>query len=234
MRDSFAKQGSIIGAFLALVKAGLWESEAQLASFGEIDYEMIFRLAEEQSVVGLVTAGVEHIKDVIIPQRVALKFAGETLRVERQNQEMNAFIRELLEKFREHYIYSLLVKGQGVAQCYNRPLWRSCGDVDLLLTEEGFVKARELLKPLAKGGFHPDNDVARNIEATLSAWSVELHANQFCGLSKRIDDVIREVQNCIFYEGRVRTWVNGDTPVFLPNPDSDVVIVFYTLSKTFL
>lgn len=45
-------------------------------------------------------------------------------------------------------------------------------------------------------GICPDNDTARNIEAMISAWSVELHANQFCGLSKRMDDVIREVQDC--------------------------------------
>lgn len=227
------KQGSIFGAFLALVKSGLWETEARLASFGEIDYEEVYRLAEEQSAVGLVAAGLEHVTDVTIPQNIALKFAGAALGIERKNEGMNAFICELLEKLRERSIYSVLVKGQGIAQCYHRPLWRACGDVDLLLTEEGFVKARELLRPLAEDGFHPNNNVARNIEATISAWSVELHANQFCGLSKRMDDVIREVQDCIFCDGKVRTWMNGLTPVFLPDSNCDVIIVFTHYLKHF-
>ena len=48
-------------AFLALVRAGLWEEEVQLSSFGDIDYKEVYRLAEEQAVVGLVVAGFEHV-----------------------------------------------------------------------------------------------------------------------------------------------------------------------------
>ena len=44
-----------IEAFLELVRAGLWESEAQLSQFGKVDYAEVMRLAEEQSVVGLIT-----------------------------------------------------------------------------------------------------------------------------------------------------------------------------------
>ena len=50
-------------AFLALVKAGLWEKEARLSQFGKVDYEKVMLLAEEQSVAGLVTAGLEHVTD---------------------------------------------------------------------------------------------------------------------------------------------------------------------------
>ena len=44
-------------AFFELVRAGLWEKEARLLQFDNIDYASILQLAEEQSVVGLVTAG---------------------------------------------------------------------------------------------------------------------------------------------------------------------------------
>lgn len=44
-------------AFLALVRSGLWEAEAQILPFGKVDYKEVARFAEEQSVVGLVTAG---------------------------------------------------------------------------------------------------------------------------------------------------------------------------------
>ena len=49
------------------MRAGLWEKEARLSQFGEVDYEEIMGLAEEQSVDGLVTAGLEHVTDVKVP-----------------------------------------------------------------------------------------------------------------------------------------------------------------------
>jgi hypothetical protein len=59
-------------AFLELVRAGLWEKEAYLEQYGKIDFEEIYRLAGEQSVVGLITAGFEHIQDVKAPQEMRM------------------------------------------------------------------------------------------------------------------------------------------------------------------
>ena len=50
---------SIIQAFFALIRAGLWGTEVQLSDYGDIDYSSVMSLAEEQSVVGLVTAGLD-------------------------------------------------------------------------------------------------------------------------------------------------------------------------------
>lgn len=48
-------------AFLALLSAGLCEKDVTLSQYGVIDYNKIYQLAEEQSVVGLVASGLEHI-----------------------------------------------------------------------------------------------------------------------------------------------------------------------------
>ena len=136
-------------AFFALLRAGLWEKDVKLAEYGEIDYEDVLRLSEEQSVVGLVTAGQEHVSDMKVPQEWVLQFVGETLQIEQQNKDMNLFIAELIEKLRDAGIYTLLVKGQGVAQFYERPLWRASGDVDFFLKEDNYKKAKTFLLPLA-------------------------------------------------------------------------------------
>ena len=143
MRDN------IIEVFFALVRAGLWETDVKLAAYGEIDYETILRLAREQSIVGLVAAGLEHVVDVKVPQMWALQFAGETIQIEQRNKEMNNFIAEIVDKMRNVGIYTLLVKGQGIAQCYDKPLWRSCGDVDLFLSDDNYEKAKAFLMPMA-------------------------------------------------------------------------------------
>ena len=91
-------------------------------------------MAEEQSVLGLVTAGLEHVSDVTVSKDAILQFVGGTLQIEQRNKSMNEFVAQLIEKLRKVDVYALLVKGQGIAQCYARPLWRASGDVDLFLS----------------------------------------------------------------------------------------------------
>ena len=133
-------------AFLALVRAGLWETDIQLSQFESIDYSQVLTLAEEQSVVGLVAAGLEHVVDLKPSKEVLLQFIGQTLQLEQRNTAMNSFIEELVSGMRNADIYALLVKGQGVAQCYERPLWRSSGDIDFLLSQDNYNKAVNLFK----------------------------------------------------------------------------------------
>ena len=49
-------------AFLTLVKAGLWEKEVRLLSSDGVDFSCVYKLAQEQSVVGLVAAGLERVQ----------------------------------------------------------------------------------------------------------------------------------------------------------------------------
>ena len=219
-------------AFFALVRAGLWEKEVRLLPYGDIDYAEVMRLSQEQAVVGLVAAGLEHVTDVKVPQVWALQFAGQTIQLEQRNKAINQFIADLVAKMREADIYSLLVKGQGIAQCYERPQWRTSGDVDLLLSVENFEKAKSLLLPLSSGN-KPECNYSKELGYYIDSWSVELHGTQRTGLSSRVDTEIDAVQRDLFYGGKVRSWNNGGTTVFLPAADEDVFIVFTHFVKHF-
>lgn len=221
-----------IDAFLALVRAGLWEKEVRLEQYGKIDFEEIYRLAGEQSVVGLVTAGFEHIQDVKAPQEIVLQCIGESLQLEQTNKAMNQFIEKLVGDMREADIYTLLVKGQGVAQCYEKPFWRSSGDVDLLLSDSNYGKAKDFLLPLSSG-HKPDERYSKHLGMNIDQWYVEIHGTLRTGLSGRIDKVVDNVQKDVFYGGNVRSWMNGKTTVFLPSPDNDVFFVFTHFVKHF-
>lgn len=219
-------------AFFALVRAGLWEKEVRLSPYGEVDYAEVMRLAQEQAVVGLVAAGLEHVTDVKVPQVWALQFAGQAIQLEQRNKAMNQFIADLVAKMREADIYTLLVKGQGIAQCYERPQWRTSGDVDLLLSEDNFEKAKSLLLPLSSGN-KPKCNYSKELGYYIDSWSVELHGTQRTGLSSRVDAEIDAVQRDLFYGGKVRSWNNGGTTVFLPAADEDVFIIFTHFIKHF-
>ena len=58
------KKEKIYNVFFSLIQAGLWEKEVRLSTYGEIDFEVLLQLAEEQSVVGFVAAGIEHVTDM--------------------------------------------------------------------------------------------------------------------------------------------------------------------------
>lgn len=213
-------------AFFELVRAGLWEKEARLSQFNNIDYSAILNMAEEQTVVGLVTAGLERVVDVKVPQEWVLQFVGETLQIEQQNKDMNVYLAKLIEQLHQKDVYAILVKGQGIAQCYEKPLWRASGDIDLLLSDANYEKAKKVLLPLAID-VEDEYKSFKHLGMTMKGgYLVELHGTMYSRLSRRIDKVIDEAQKDVFYGGNVRSWNNGGTTVFLPSPDNDVIFVF--------
>lgn len=215
-----------------MVRAGLWEKEARLLSFGEVDYEEVMCLAEEQSVVGLVTAGLEHVVDEKASQEYLLQFIGQSLQLEQDNVAMNNFIEELIENMRHYGIYAILVKGQGIAQCYERPLWRMCGDVDLLLSHDNYEKAKEILVPIAST-VETEWGYQKHLSITIDRWVVELHGTLRTQLLSKVDRLIDDTQKDVFYGGQVRSWMNRNTQVFLPSADNDVIFIFTHFLKHF-
>ena len=133
--------------FFALLRAGLWERGVRLSKYetpgastaassaqslvaGVLDTEAVYKIADEQAVVGIVAAGFEHVEDRKMQKAEVLSFLKKAVSIEGRNMTMNDFVASLLGKMQAEGISALLVKGQGIAQCYERPLWRSAGDVD--------------------------------------------------------------------------------------------------------
>lgn len=211
--------------FFELLKAGLWERSALLLPFETIHFEAVFNLALEQSVTGLIAAGLENVVDMRPAQKDVMPFIGRALHIEQKNQAMNRFIRELTEDLNKAGIKTLLVKGQGTAQCYERPLLRSSGDVDFLLDAANYEKAKALLSPLAVS-VEPEGEASLHYGMTIDSWKVELHGSLRCGLDSRMDMVIDTIQHDTFENGNVRVWKNDGIDILLPGVDNDIVFIF--------
>lgn len=221
--------------FFELVRAGLFPGRtARILSHGvPVDWSAVYRLAEEQSVIGLVAAGIETLPtSERPPQEVVLQFVGQTLQLELRNRAMNAFSARLIKQLREEEVYAVLVKGQGIAQCYEKPLWRACGDVDLLLSESNYEKAKKALIPMASS-VEEEDEGRKHLGLVIDSWVVELHGTLHTYQFPRLNKVIDELQGDVFNKGSVRTWQNGNTQVFLPAPDNDVVFVFFHIVQHF-
>ncbi len=219
-------------AFFELLRAGLWTNPVQefnVQEFKEVDWDKVYQLAEEQSVIGLVLAGIDwfkvHDSRFTVPQEDFLQMIGEVHMLEQQNKEMNLFIGVLVDKMRKADIYTLLVKGQGIAQCYEKPLWRLCGDVDFFLSDDDLKKAKDYLIPLA-ATVDAENKYERHQGMTIDSWVVELHGSLRCGLSRKIDKGLDQIKNETFFGGNVRSWMNGKTQLFLLGVNNDAIYVF--------
>lgn len=215
-------------AFLALVRAGLWEKANENENqnlLGGLDWGEVQKLAEEQSVVGLVTAGIEKLPVSILPLTEKLKYLGLCQLIEQRNEAMNRFIAELVKRMQEAGIKVVLVKGQGVAQCYERPLWRAAGDIDFMLDVENYQKAKAMLSPMAT---HVETEDKPRLHQGMKfePWTVELHGTMHTGVSKRINRVIDEVQREVCTQGSVRSWNNGGVEVMLPSAGKDALLIF--------
>lgn len=211
--------------FLALLRAGLWEKEVQLLPFGKIDYGCILQLAEEQSVVGLVAAGIEHVSDTKPVKKDVLQFIGRTVQLEQRNSAMNYFIGVMTDKMREKGITTVLMKGQGVAQSYERPLWRANGDVDFLTDASNYQKAKDFLTPLAVS-VDKEEPYNKHLGMTIDPWVVELHGTLRSLLWKKAEQTVDAVQQDVFEKGKVRTWQNGGTVILLPGVNEDAFYIF--------
>ena len=231
-------------AFFELVRAGLWENEVRLSNYKNIDFAEVYRLAEEQSVIGMVAAGIDHVVDVKVPQVWALQFAGQTIQLEQRNKEMNAYIAGLIDKLRKENVYALLVKGQGVAQCYEKPMWRCSGDIDLFLSDENFQRAKSYLLPLASSveeeyvrekhlGLTILETSGTSDKGRADGWVVELHGHLYSGLSSRVERELDKLQEDSFYGDQVRSWMNGQTQIFLLKAENDAFYVFTHILQHF-
>ncbi len=222
----------IVDAFYALLRAGLWEQSVRLSPFSPIDFDDLYKLAEEQSVVGLIAAGLEHVEDMTLAKQQVMPFMKRIIALESRNASMNGFIAGLFAKLQDAGIRALLMKGQGIAQCYERPMWRAAGDVDLLLDSDGYEKAKVFLSPMASA-VEREYIRDKHLGMTIDTWTVELHGRLYCGLASRIEKELGDVHISTFADGKVRLWENGNMRIPLLPAENDAFYVFTHILQHF-
>ena len=226
--------------FFLLVRVGLFgrTDGTEKIQLQDVDWAEVYELAKEQSVVGLVAGGIETLlhgepttnDKQLVPKEWAKKFASATMRLEQRNKNMNQFIAQLITRLKKRDIHTFLLKGQGVAQCYEKPLWRTCGDVDLLVWGDNYQKAKDFLGSYAShsGKEHP---YKKHLDMTISGWTVELHGNLRCGYSARIDNVLDKICAKAFSSASlsgktVTSWMDEDIEVPVLGREDNVLYVF--------
>jgi hypothetical protein len=226
------KREITVEVFFALLRAGLWEHSIHFLPFVPVDFKGLYQLAEEQSAVGIIAAGLEHIEDMRVSKIDVLPFMKKVFSLENRNSSMNSFISKIMVQMKKAGISSVLLKGQGIAACYKRPEWRAAGDVDFLFDERNLALAKSLFYSLSNNKQCLDSK-NQHLGLTIDSWEVELHGNLHTGISRRIDSVLDSIQRAAFTDYSFSLWGDGESSVAVLNPDDNAVFIFTHFLKHF-
>ena len=163
-------------SFFALLRAGLWNREPEGDCFPlqpEI-WKRVYMLACKQTVEGVVYDGIMKLPDHYYPPKeLLLNWVVKVDSIEKRNKRMNKVVSELSEIFAQNQITAILVKGQGVASCYEEPLHRICGDVDWFFPDkQHFKRANKLF---AKNGIKVEKQAKFSKAYTWRGFLIEHH-----------------------------------------------------------
>lgn len=133
--------------FLALVRSALWRKPFEVDE-SMPDWTEILRLAEQQTVMGLVADSLRFLPESMRPSgEMYRKLQMKAVLIAQSHALLNMKLAQTVRFLESNGLNTVLFKGQGVALNYPDPITRQCGDIDLYVGEKSFQKALDLLKP---------------------------------------------------------------------------------------
>ena len=229
-RDSRVGQGTD-SQFFALLRAGLWnEVPARDCFTSGTDWEALYRLAAAQTVVPLVTDGINRLPRELLPAEPERldPFIGSLMSTAKRNRRLDAFIPKLFTELGD--IPAVLVKGQSLAVDYPDPERRQPGDIDLLVPPSSYEAAKAALLPKATG---VEEEAAGILHQPLLFHSieVEIHGSISTLLSRKLDRKLAALLEEQF-DGRPHPEVAlGEARVPVPEAGFNAVYIFVHFLK---
>lgn len=129
--------------FFELLQVSLGNQNKLSSIPSDKEWAILYAESERQAVTGILLHGVDRLPVEQRPsQAILLQWIGVGQLIEQRNHLMDERCRELLTKLKDAGLTATILKGQGIAQLYDkglRPL-RQSGDIDVY-ADGGFKKA---------------------------------------------------------------------------------------------
>ena len=217
--------------FFALLRRALWGGEVCL------DYDAVSRedllavvgMSKSQTVKGLISC--ELLED----EELSALFSEKDREVLTNwvmvnwltSQKISQTLAKVAKELHGHRIRPVLLKGAGVAHYYLRPELRQCGDIDIYVAPESFLKACEVLDAMAdvEGDKNDITALKKHYRAHIEKTHVELHRFTDIYFPKSLDKVYQKISDEGTSEGLVPMGFYG-VEVMTPSTDFNVFFVF--------
>lgn len=218
--------GITVERLLSLVRSGLHGGVPNESLFPpDTDWESLYKLAHDQTVVCIASDGIDKLPPSSLPEDETRldPFVGDTLMTASRNTLLNSFIPKLFHRLEG--TGAVLVKGQSLAPFYPSPMKRQPGDIDLLMMDEGYEKAKQLLLPKAS---KVEEEVVEILHQGLFYGSVEveLHGRISTGMSRSLDKKLLTIQKRMFARPERTCLEIGGADIPVPDQNFNALYIF--------
>lgn len=164
--------------FFELISIALGHRNKLSMQPSENEWGDLFRIVQQQSLVGVCFTGVERLpQEQRPPKKLLLNWYAMVSQIEERNKAVSRYAVELCDQLHKDGFETCVLKGQGVASYYPNPLRRQSGDIDVWLrTVNGTMQedrdltidyVRNKLHEAKARYHHIDYDVNEEIPAEL-------------------------------------------------------------------
>ena len=138
----------------------------------ELDWNGLYRFANEQAIAGFLFEGVKRLSDQGIkpPFELLMQWIALSEQIAGQNRLINNKCLEIVKHFKDAGFQCVVLKGQGNALMYPNPLSRCSGDIDLSVkgNKKDIIKYVKQRFPHTKTAYqHIDYPVFKDVEVEL-------------------------------------------------------------------
>ena len=177
--------------FFSLLRSALWGDKVQVPA-GFKDWGPVFAMAKSQSVLGLVAHAVLNDPTLsgAMPDAVRMKLKSYMMANVASHNLLNNTLLQVVSLLDEAGVPSVLLKGQALARNYPVPELRACGDIDIYVGSENYIKACEVLGAVAtwKEAAEPMANT-KHFDIRIGATTVEIHRFSDVNASKYYDRI---------------------------------------------
>jgi len=124
----------IENAFFELLRIALGTQDKMTVALNDAEWKDVAQMAVKQSVLGILFTAVETLPEEQRPYNdLYIDMYKWVDTIEQRNEHMNKLTASVSNRFRKDGFPNCILKGQGVALLYPKPLRRHSGDIDIWL-----------------------------------------------------------------------------------------------------
>lgn len=200
--------------FLQIVRLGIGHFAGRI--YGEINWNDIGALAEQQGLSAIIVDGVEKLPETQRPPKeLLLQWIGEVLQnYEYRYQAYCNTLAELSALYHTSGIKMMVIKGYACGIHWPKPEHRPYGDIDIYL----FGKHKEADDLLRKKGIEIDSGLHHHTIFTYKDEMMENHYDLVNVHSSRENREVEGIFKTLASDDSYKATINGQT-IYLPSPN---------------
>ena len=121
-----------IDTIFEFVRFSMDEKESVFSSYDDLDWETLYTFAEKQCILGVLYQGVEKMPEAQLPpDKILMNWYMQAKRIKKANVKLNESVIQVTGQFEKDGFPNCVLKGQGNAWMYPKPVLRCPGDIDI-------------------------------------------------------------------------------------------------------